>query len=240
MSISNSDWSHLKSNLPTNGAITGTGITSGVPNNVWPNVSESDRVAGGTDYTKTFFKNNNGTDDAVLPVVWFPVAPTGMDLQLGYGINAAADSDPAQGNMTDFSAPALVALISTAADTRVATIVGLDGSGLPQVENVTLTGTSEVLSVGTYSVVYAVFLASTNANTVTVKEGTGGTTRGTIGSGKIITFLWVTAGTSKVSGIALVNLTAGSNIGIWRKRSWIAGASPQQPDSLSVEVQENG
>lgn len=242
MSISNSDWGGYLSNLPTNGSITGTGITSGVANNVWPNISETDRLAGGTLYRKTFFKNNNGTDAAVLPVVWFPVAPTNMTLVLGIGIDNSADSDSAQGNMTAWTSSAKVALISTAADVRVVTIIGMDNSGtpVPVTENVTLTGAVEVLSTLTYSKVWAVIAASTNANTVTVKQGTGGTTRGTFASGKLGCWLWVAAGTAKSSGIALPNLAFGASIGVWHKLTWIAGATAIQPNTLSVEVQENG
>lgn len=225
------------------GAITGTTITSGVKNNVVPDITDASRIAGGTDYRKTFWKNNNGSVAVNVPILWTPVAPTNMTLSIGLGVSDSNDADPNQGNMTAWSTAAKVALISdTVGDVRIATIFGMDNSGtpVPTTETVTLTGTTEVLSVATYSKVWAVFLSAIDAaKGVTVKQGTGGTTRGTIPLNKLVCWLWVATPTSLAAGIALPNLAAGQSYGVWRKLVWIAGATAVRPDTQTVSMSEN-
>lgn len=223
----------------TGGAITGSSVTSGVSENVNPNQADAALTAGGTDYRKTFFKNTNGSDTAQVPVIWYSVAPTNNTLQLGLGFNNSDDTDPLQGNMSAFGATANVALISDGADVRVATLFGLSGAGLPQTETVTLTGAVEVLSALTYSVLYGCGLSAISASrTVTVKQGSGGTTRGTIGINKRNCWIWVTA-SSKGAGLKLPNLAAGANYGLWRKRTWTAGASAVRPNNQRIRIEEN-
>jgi hypothetical protein len=169
------------------------------------------------------------------------VLPSNCILSLGLGINDAADNDPLQGNMTAFSASAKLALISDGADTRVATIIGVNAAGtpVPVSETVTLNGAAEVLSVGSWSQVWAVFLATTDgARTVTFRQGSGGTIRGTIGIGKIACWLWVVSPGSKAAGITLPNLAAGQTYGMWRSLSWAAGVPATRPNSLSVRFEE--
>jgi hypothetical protein len=241
MAISDSDWQHLQSASAgsSGGAITASGITSAVKNNVWTDVDNTERLAGGVEYRKTFWKNNHATDGALAPVIYTPVLPSNATLRIGLGVNSSADDDPAQGLMSAFSAAALVALISDGTDTRVATIRGLDAAGDPQTEQVTLTSAVEVLSAGTYSVVYNVSLASTSATrTVTVKQGSGGTTRGTIGPNKIVCWLWITPTTAKATGIEHTDLAAQQNIGLWRSLTWIAGAARTAPNTLTIRVEE--
>lgn len=244
MSISDSDITHLYSTSAgsTGGVITGSGPTSGVKNDVWPDISSVSRLAGGVLYRKTFFKNNHGTDAMALPVLYTPVLPTNMTLQIGLGVDASTDDDSAQGNMTAFGAAALVSLISDGADTRVCTIYGMNNAGtpVPTSEQVTLTGAVEVLSVNTYSKCWAVIPASTSGTRiVTVKQGAGGTVRGTIGINKRLCWLWVTAGTALANGIGLVNLAAGQNYGVWRKLSWTAAVGAVKPNTLDVAITEN-
>jgi hypothetical protein len=159
----------------------------------------------------------------VKPVLYYPVAPVNATLLLGFGFDHTTDDDPAQGNMTAWSANAKVALISDGADVRTATIYGMDNAGtpVPISEAVVMTGASEVLSVATFSKVWGVVMSATDASrTVLVKQGTGGTTRGTIGLLKKLCFLFVSAGTVKANGIALPDLAAGQNYGVWRKLTW--------------------
>jgi len=243
MAITASDIVHLESEdaASTGGAITASSITSGVKNNVWADVSDAERVAGGTLYRKTFWKNENATDAAAVPVLWCSDEPDNMTLRLGLGVNLAADDNYAQGNMTAWGATAKVALVSDGADTRVATIFGMDNTGtpVPVTETVTLNGASEVLSTKTYTKVWAVFLASASASrTVLAKQGSAGTTRGTIGLNEVACWLWVDA-SSKANGIALPDLAAGQNYGMWRKLSWIAGATATRPNSLTTKFEEN-
>lgn len=244
MAISNSDIVEYASDaaLSAGGGLTATAIPSGVRNNVWPEILNSDRVAGGTLYRKTFWKNNNGTDSALIPLLYTPVLPTpSCTLKVGLGPNDSLDTDPTQGNMTAWGASAKVALISDGADVRVVTIYGLDNSGspVPVSETVTLTGAVEVLSVNTYSVVYANWLsAQSGTRTVTVKQGTGGTTRGVVGPNKSSCWLWLVAGPTSGSAIQTPDLAAGQVIGVWRQLSWLPAAAVSRPDSLSVRFQE--
>jgi len=90
---------------------------------------------------------------------------------------------------TQLTANAVVALISSAAgDTRVATIVGWNTTGTALLtEEVTLNGTTEVLSVNTYSELISIVVnVASQKWTVTVKQGSGGTVRGTIPKGSIV------------------------------------------------------
>jgi len=83
--------------------------------------------------------------------------------------------------LTQFGTSAKVAVISDGTDTRSVTIEGRDAGGAIQTESVTLNGTSEVLSTNTYSRVLSIVLGSSSGTrTVLVKEGSGGTVRGTL------------------------------------------------------------
>ena len=56
------------------------GVTTGVPNNVWPNVFRAERISGSTKYRKTFFKVANDDDDTLFnPQVWIDVITPGDD-----------------------------------------------------------------------------------------------------------------------------------------------------------------
>lgn len=225
----------------TGGAITASSITSGVAENVIPNITDAERIAGDIDYRKIFWKNNNGTDSMVKPVLFNPDGPDNATMKLGLGINHTDDDDPAQGNMSAWSAAAKVALISDGADTRVATIWGLDNAGtpVPTREDVVLTGAAEVLSVATFSKVWRVDVASTSGSrTVTVKQGTGGTARGSIPPNAIGCWLWVTA-TSEGAGIKLPDLAPAQSYGVWQQLTVAAGATPTRPNSLTVRIKES-
>jgi hypothetical protein len=69
---------------------------------------------------------------------------------------------------------------SSAADTRTVTIVGRDSTGASITENVTLNGTTPVVSTLTYERILSVIAGTTNGNTVTVVGNTSTTTFGTI------------------------------------------------------------
>ncbi len=98
------------------------------------------------------------------------------------GTSGGAIDATRRAEFAHFGSPARVALISDGADTRVATIAYRDAAGSYLTENVTLNGASEVLSIATAERLLMVTLDGTSPNrTVTVKEGSGGTTRGSIG-----------------------------------------------------------
>jgi hypothetical protein len=220
------------------GAISATALATGVKNGLWPDISDVSRAAGGTRTKKWYLANENGTDSLIAPGIFLAGEPTGLTEEIGLGVDSADDSDPAQGNMTAWASAAVVALVSSGVDTRQATIYGLDGAGDPVAEIVTLNGTTEVLSVGTFTVVWAVHAASVDAGrTVTVKQGSGGTTRGTIGPSKRACWLWVHALNSGTAMI-LPDLPASSHYGIWDRQTWAAGIAAQRPAYERVAVEE--
>lgn len=224
------------------GAISASSVTSGVANNLIDDISNSQRVAGGTAYYKAFFKNNSGSDSALTPVIYAPVLTTNITCSLGLGVDSAADSDSAQGNMTTFASDAQVGLVSDGADTRTVTIYGLDDSGtpVPTVENVVLTSTSEVLSTTTWSKVWGFYVDNTDGSrTVSLREGSGGTTRGTIGPNKKAAWLWVVGPSTKSAGIQMPNLGAGSNYGVWLRLVWSAGVGAVRPNTMTLQMEEN-
>lgn len=85
---------------------------------------------------------------------------------------------------TQFTANAVLALVSSSpGDTRQVTVIGRLPTGVLTTENVNLNGTNEVLSTNTYERILSVLAASiTGGVTVSAKQGSGGTTRGTIAS----------------------------------------------------------
>lgn len=241
MSVSGSDILEYQSVSAgsTGGAISGSTITSGIANNVWANITDSERIAGIIAYRKTFWKNTHSTDDAVKPVLYVGVVPTNAALVLGLGVNSADDADPAQGNMSAFSANARVS-VQGAVNGRVATVYGLDNAGtpVPTVETLVM-DTTEKLTVATFSKVFGVFMNGIDAgDVVTVRQGLSGTTRGTIGTSKKGCWLWLPAAT-KGAGIQLPNLPAGQNYGLWRRLTVSAGAGAVRPDTLTVRFEEN-
>lgn len=92
--------------------------------------------------------------------------------------------DKVRPTYTQFTATAKAALQSSSAgDTRQVTIIGRLATGVLTNENVNLNGTNEVLSTNDFERILSVLAASaTGGVTVNVKQGAGGTVRGTIPS----------------------------------------------------------
>lgn len=85
-------------------------------------------------------------------------------------------------DFTQFSANALPAIISDGADTRNVTIQGRTVAGVVTSETKALTGAVEVVFATTFERILTITIASPDASrTVLVKQGSGGTTRATIG-----------------------------------------------------------
>lgn len=228
----------------TNGASAGgtmsaTEIDDAVLHDLFAAISDAERIAGGSRRHKWFVNNQHGTDALNEPKFWVSAVPAGFTApRLGLGFNDADDDTYLQGNMTAFGANAVVGLISSGADTRTAQIWGLNGSGVPISESVVLTGAVEVLSVATFSKVWAVKLSAESGSlTVTVRQGAGGTTRGTIGVNVEMCFLWVTAN-SEANAIQLPDLAAGGSYGFWEEQTWPAGVSGQIPTDSPLRVKE--
>jgi hypothetical protein len=140
--------------------------------------------------------------------------------------------------MTAWSANAVVSVASSSTDARTATVYGLTTGGTPVSETLNLLGTNEVLSSNTYSKVWAVILSATHgSNTVTVRQGSGGTIRGTIGPNLLNCWLWVNA-FDRATGIALTNLLPTTAIPIWARQSWSAGVAAMRPTYQTIAIEE--
>lgn len=84
-------------------------------------------------------------------------------------------------SFTQFTAAAKAAVISDGADVRTLTIWGRLATGVITSELLTLNGAVEVLSANTYErILRAVMTVTSGTRTVSIKQGTGGTVRGTI------------------------------------------------------------
>lgn len=209
-------WTLSASGASEGGAQTATVIPDNVDENLFADVSNVSRIAGWTEIRKLFLGNEAITDALPPHALWEFASPTGCTLSLGLGVNSADDADSAAGTLVDFSAPAKVALVSNGSDTRTVRLRGKDTAGDPIDEDVVLTGTSEVLSVATFSAAYLCAADAVSASrTVTIKQGTGGTTRGTIPVGLLCCFRWLTGATSKSLGIHLIEMPTGGEIPIW-------------------------
>jgi hypothetical protein len=217
-------WYLSSSGASEGGAMSATPITSAVDNNVFPDVSSSSRIAGGTMIRKVFLANDHATDDYIAHAIWISTAPSHSTGYIGLGFDDADDDETDAGALTTFSGAAKVSLRSDAADTRAVDVYGLVG-GTPTKETMTLNGAAEVLSTATFDAggVYALHTTVSGSRIITIKEGAGGTTRGIIGIGYSNIFLWITAA-SKSVGLWLPLLAAGSGDGIWQKVVWSAAA----------------
>jgi exosome complex RNA-binding protein Csl4 len=82
---------------------------------------------------------------------------------------------------TQLTSNAVIALISDGTDVRVVTLTGRDATGAVVTENVTLTNGTEVLGLLTFERLQSVNVASSSGTrTITVKQGSGGSTITTI------------------------------------------------------------
>jgi hypothetical protein len=86
---------------------------------------------------------------------------------------------------TQFGANALLSLTSSSAsDTQNVTVNGRLASGLIDTETYALTGTTEKMGAKTWERILSITLVSNAIGTVTIKQGAGGTTIGTIPIGE--------------------------------------------------------
>lgn len=252
MAITSSDLKEYKSNatLSDGQDISATEVVDNTDNNLFTDITGDEAAAGGTEYRKVFRKNTHGSLTWQNVVTWLLSQPTNAALSFGFGINHADDADGAQGNMTPFSANNVVAVVSDGSDTRQITVVGEDASGNRQQENITLNGTTEALGSLTFSKLYGAYASAlSGTRTVTIKQGSGGTTRGTIAPNKKISFLWfgkkytgASLGNaeggdmaSKAAGMKSGDIAAGSNFGLWYRLTWPTSAGAVTANSTQVK-----
>ena len=252
MAIVSSDLKEYKSNatLSDGQDISATEVVDNTDNNLFADVTGDQAAAGGMQYRKIFRKNTHATLTWQNVVTWLLSQPTNAALSFGFGFNHADDADGAQGNMTPFGANAVVAVVSDGADTRQITAVGEDASGNRQQETLTLNGTTEVVGALTFSKLYGAYASAiSGSRSVTIRQGSGGTTRGTMGINKKISFLWFG---KKYSGASLVNAEGGDmaskaagmksgdiapagNFGLWYRLMWPSGAGAVTANSTQVK-----
>lgn len=220
------------------GTSSATEIVNGSLNNLWPDITAAEALAGGSRVRKEFLRNTHATDAYPAFSYWISVEPTSITEEIALGFDNVDDDDTADINMTDWTAAAVMSLESSGSDTRIATIYGINNAtGLPESEAKTLTGTTPVLSTKTWSFVYGVYLDSTDpSNTVTIKEGSVGTTRGTIGPNRVMSSNWIDAG-SKSAGLKYPGLAAGDEMGIWHRLTWTASTPAVDPNESQVSVE---
>jgi hypothetical protein len=88
----------------------------------------------------------------------------------------------AQPTLTQFTANAVLAAVSSGSDTRTLTVKGRLPSGAISTETITLNGTTEVTTNTVWERILTVTLGSASPTlTVTIKQGAGGTVVGTLG-----------------------------------------------------------
>lgn len=238
MTASSTDITFTKTSVAGSAGGTNSGVViTSVKHNFWPAITDAERIAGGNRIKKYCVYNNHATDAYTLPGIWV-VPATGITDEIGLGFDDGDDDDSPQGNMTAFGANAVVAVVSSAADTRTVTAYGLTVGGLAQSEVITLNGTTEAVGLLTFSKGYAVRVSATGAQTVTVRQGAGGTTRGTIGATSKICWLWLAANTQGAA-ILTANLVALTATCFWWRQTWAAGVAGQRPDTSTLFAIDN-
>ena len=224
----------------TGGSMSGSTVTSGVANNVFADISDEERQAGGEMYRKVFWKNHNNSSPLIEPVVFTPTLPDSAVISIGLGVDKSDDSEPLQGNMTALTATSLIELVSDGTDTRVASIWGVNGSGDPVEDQVTLNGTTPVLSAVTFSKVWAVEMEAIDAlRVVEIRQGASGPVRGSIPVNELISFLWIVEPDDKASGMVMPDLGAGQSYGVWMRLAWPPDADPVRPNSVTLRIEES-
>lgn len=252
MPIVSADLKEYKSNSTNSdgGAISATEVVDSTDNNIFTDITGDEAAAGGTEYRKIFRKNTHATLTWQNIISWLVSQPTNAALSFGFGLDHADDNDGGQGNMTVFSANAVVAVVSDGADIRQITVVGEDATGNRQTETLNLNGNTEVVGALTFSKLYAAYASAlSGARTVTIRQGSGGATRGTIAPNKKISFIWFgkkyQAGAvvnaeggdmaSKVTGQKNGDIAPAGNFGLWYRNTWPAGAGAVTANSSQIK-----
>lgn len=220
-------------------------------NNLFDDITPEEATSGTTKYKKYFRKNTNNSSTWEEVKVWIEKQPVNAAVSVGLGLNDTNDNDSSQGNMSNLSSNSQIALVSDGTDTRQVTLKGLDNNGILVVESVTLNGTTEVLSSNTYSKLYLAYASTIDSNrTITLKQGSGGSTIGTIGPNKICSWLWMG---KKASGGSIVNaeggdipdensaikigdIASGRSIGLWVRLMVPAGSSPVSGNDACIQI----
>lgn len=238
MPIAASDIEFYKSNGTdsTGGTITATALVDNTLNNLFDEVSGDESLVGLIDYRKIFVKNNHATLTWDSVVAWVSTQTSSSDDEVSLGIGSASDDDGSS-ELSALSGNSVIAVISDGADTRDVTLVGEDAAGARVTETLTLNGAVEVVGAQTFSKLYLAYISAGSASrTVTIKQGSGGTTRGTIAINKLSAILFLAA-TSKAAGFELGDIAASGAHAIWLKRVVDAGAAAYTNNTGAISVE---
>jgi len=202
-------------------------FNDGAGANVFPDVTGDQAAAGIVLYRKVFLRNEHVTLSLQRPFTWFTAQVNILSADqasIGRGVDDANDNDPVQANLTQLTANAVIAIVSDGVDTRVVTVEGTDTTGAFQSEAITLNGATEVVGLKTFQKIYAAFVTATSATrTVTIKQGSGGATRGTVAPNKVISFIFFQPAT-KTAGLPSPDIAPNADAGEWLKLNIPAGA----------------
>ncbi len=113
----------------------------------------------------------------------------------------------ARPTLAHFSANAVAALISDGTDTRTGTVFGRRDTGILDSEAFTLTSAVEVVLTKTWQYLTEVILDSADgARTVTVRQGSGGTTRATLVPNQTVSHIMFINSASEASPVTRYDL----------------------------------
>ena len=232
---------------------------SGTPlsrrNALLPDVTAQQANDGLTVFRKFFRSNTNPTTNWTEIRAWVPFQLTNSAISIGLGINHADDNNGNRGNMTALSANSVIAVVSDGADTRVVTLIGENAAGVAQTQTLTLNGTTEVVGGLTFARLYSASVPSTDASrTITIRQGAGGATRGTIGINARNCFLWFGR---RASGGLIIDAEGGNiptdltamrlgavapsgNIPIWVRVGVPTGASAISNNTAHIQMRGEG
>jgi hypothetical protein len=216
-------------------------IVSGVDNNLFVTITGAEAASGVTKYRKEHRKNTNVSDTWFAPKSWITLQPTTGAEYLAFGVNHADDIRGNMSELANWTAAAKVSLTASGSDTRNCVIYGEVG-GVYTAETLALNNTAEVLSSATFDLgkVFAIVPASTTTTTITIKQGSGGATRGTIASGGKICTYFRTGGDidSKIEGFSHGDIAASGVISLWHKL--VIPASSSGGTAIPMRVKTEG
>jgi hypothetical protein len=243
MSIATGDVRFMRSYSlgSTGGIMDAVEIETGTQNNLFDDVPDPDRIAGGTMTKKWFLKNANVTDAMTKPMVWLGLQPRNITEELGLGFDDQYDTDSLCGNMTELAGDSTVELVSNSTDDRTVDLYGVSSTGVATKETVAMTGSTPVETVTVWAVVYAAHVSAKGNPTITLTTTIDDATIGVItgaGNQRVCCFLWREPWTAGES-FQLPDLAADSGYGFWDRLTWTANIGGVRPDTSTISVQEN-
>lgn len=238
MSIVQADIKFLKSSNTDSagGIISATEITDLALNNLFDSVSVGEGESGLVDYRKLFVKNTHVSISWQNVAAWILAQTASEDDEIALGIGTNVDDDGSS-TLTPLSASSVIALVASFADYRSVTIVGEDADHALVSETIALNGTAEVVGAQVFSKIYYVSVSLlSGSGFITIKQGSGGVTVGTIGISKYSAILYLAALT-KEEGFKIGNIPAGSAFALWLRRTVVAGAGAYSANNGVIKVQ---